>query len=123
MSILDVLDDPDFAAADYTVTRTPVGSYGVDGLHDPGTPTTFTMRASIQPQRGQVLKVGPEGQTGENVRVAYGDTKLRSAPIPDYFTYDDGTGSATWKVFDAQPWDAFGESGCVSYIAKQGVPG
>lgn len=118
MSFLDLLSDPEFGGANYTVTRTALGAHGADGLYVAGAPSTFTMNASIQPQRGQVLKVGPEGQTGESVRVVYSDVYLIAAPHPDSFTYD----GATWKVFEVNPWDAFGEDPCVSYIAKIGVP-
>lgn len=64
----------------YTVTRPAVGTYGSDGVHVAGAPSTFTITASIQPATGRQLMVLPEEQRAQEVRAVYTNTALLAKP-------------------------------------------
>lgn len=80
MSLLDCITRFSTAAADgtpggYVVTRTPSGTF-VNGRYTPGTPTTFTIDAVVEPDSGREIKVLAEGQFAEDTKVLWTSTQL-----------------------------------------------
>lgn len=67
----------DYETGTYTVTRTTPG-VPVDGIIPPGTPSTFTIDASVQPVDGATLKDMPEGQLADESRVIFTQTELKT---------------------------------------------
>ncbi|HEU4402346.1 MAG TPA: hypothetical protein VFT43_09590 [Candidatus Polarisedimenticolia bacterium] len=60
-----------------TVTRPAPGAY-VDGVYAAGAPSTFAVRASVQPLRGRELEALPEGRRSRAAYRVYTDTLLRT---------------------------------------------
>lgn len=119
MSLLDSIAD--FSTGTYTVTRTPTGSYTL-GRYTPGTPTTFTITASVQPFGGREIKVLPEGQFAEDVRVLFTATELFTmspADVPDTISI----GSENYSVFKIEgPWIMPDSTHYRVFVARQRVP-
>ena len=65
-------------AKPYTARRFPANSV-VDYRQVEGTPTEFTIRASVQPVTGEELQLLPEGRRSRRVLKAYTPTVLRTA--------------------------------------------
>ncbi|TLX12145.1 hypothetical protein [Rhizobium sp. MHM7A] len=59
--MIDVAIAIDGEAVNVSLTRLAAGSYNADGNWVPGAPTTSTIRAAIQPVRGNQLMDMPEG--------------------------------------------------------------
>lgn len=74
--------------------------------------------SSIQPQRGRELLVGPDGQTGDDVKLVLTRFELRPTPgSPDAVAYDGDT----WEVFHVETWRAFGGTHYRAAMARQKV--
>lgn len=104
MSLVDVIAS--FKTGDYTVTRTPKGATTL-GRYTAGSPSTFSIAASIQPVAGRELQALPEAQHGEEVRVIYTTTELKTRDPgfePDTIEID----SEDWTIFRFERWQAFG---------------
>lgn len=96
------LTSPLFQSGTYTVTREAVGSY-VNGDWTPGSESTFTVDADLQPLSGNDLKVLPEGQHGEELQKMYLATELFTAKdtvAPDKVTID----GAFWRVINVRKY-------------------
>lgn len=121
MSLIDCITRFSTAAADgtpagYVVTRTPLGSY-VTGRYVAGTPTTFTMDASIQPFGGE-LEVLPDGVLPSDIRVIYSATQLKEEAPPDSLVI----AGETYAVFNVDgPFTMSGISLWRSFAARQRV--
>lgn len=116
MGLRDVITR--FATGTYTVTRYATGALAT-GVFTPGSSSTFSIVACVQPQRGREIKVGPEGQTGADVKVVYTKTEVRATPgSPDVVTVDGDP----FKVFEVERWDAWGDNHYRAYVARQTVP-
>jgi hypothetical protein len=90
------------ATGTYTVTRTAAGDFGggfpislggglasnEDGRYRPGTSSTFTISASVQPARGRDLLRLPEGQRTREVIAIFTATALQTAAAPGGATAD-----------------------------------
>lgn len=63
------------AAGAYTVTRRAAGTYP-GGVATPGTPSTITIEAAVQPLAGRDLKRLPEGRRAEEARTVFTVTEL-----------------------------------------------
>lgn len=103
-SVIDLSDVVlDLASGSYTVTRTTPGGYGTDGRFVPGTPSTLTIQASVQPARGQDLLLLPEGMRTEETLKVYSPTRLftqGAGQDPDVIT----VAGITYKVMTAEQW-------------------
>lgn len=76
------------------LTESP-GSY-VEGLFVPGTRSTITIQASIQPVSGEDMITAPEGRRTQDMIKVYTSTELKQA--------DEGTGQQP----DIVVWQGFG---------------
>lgn len=119
MSLLASIDD--FATGTYTVTRTPAGAY-VNGRYSPGSPTTFTINAVVEPFGGREIHVLPEGQFAEDVKVLYTATELLTmspTDVPDTVAI----GGDNYSVFRIDgPWIMPDSTHYRIYVARQRVP-
>lgn len=59
-----------------TITRTTAGAY-VNGLFVPGTPSSITIQASVQPVTGEDIKALPEGRRLDDYVKVYTDSDLQ----------------------------------------------
>lgn len=64
---------------------------------------------SIQPAPGEVLERMPEGFRANDVKIAYGRTRLRPAnpkiqQLSDMIEFDDGDGVDRWEVDAVADW-------------------
>lgn len=90
--------------ATLTVTRTASGSY-VGGDFTPGTTSTLTLTANVQPIKGLELLNFPEGQRTRGILRVYTDVALQTADeatgqAADTFTYN----GHTWQVQQVQDY-------------------
>jgi len=98
MSLIDA-----FSTGTYTVSRAVESTYGLDGILVPATSSTFKIVASIQPLSGQALRNLPQGQQGDNVRIIYTSTELKTRTDgfePDIVTIN----GEPWEVSVIQRW-------------------
>ncbi len=117
MSILDTLYS--FQTGVYTIKRT-VPSPPVDGVFGPGTTSTFTVRACIQPAReiarvmpARELREGEHLQTVYDVMMMHTDTEVTTATQAhdaDVVVYE----GADWTVIRAEKWVYPGPMGTVT---------
>lgn len=117
MALQDVINAAGFKTGDYTVTRVVAGSY-VSGLYVPGGTSTLSIEASIQPATGRDLQVLPEGQHGQETKVVYTTTELRTRRTthdPDKITID----GETWECVTDERWEAFGGTHYRVYATRQ----
>lgn len=90
----------------YTVTRRAAGTW-VKGKHLPGSPSTFEIRASVQPMSGEELLRLPEGMQTSEVRRLFTATKLVARAgnaVPDEVAIDDDR----WEVQLVESWHSLG---------------
>lgn len=89
---------------DLTVTRQQPGQY-VDGIFQPGTTETLTVRASVQPVSPDDVQLLPEGKRNRQAFTLYSDAEINVA--------DDQTTTAgdrvdidgdTYQATARQPW-------------------
>lgn len=108
MSLLDSIFG--FQTGVYTVTRRPVGT-NVNGIYVPSTsPTTFTIRAVIQPAveiarvtAGRDLREREQNQQVDDVQIVHTDTEIKTrTPTndPDIVSYDGDN----WTVIRVEKW-------------------
>jgi hypothetical protein len=74
----------------YTVKRYANGT-NANGHYTPATPTTITIKASVQPLSGRDLKDLPEGQRADDLRTLYTTTRLYTVSAngnPDVITIE-----------------------------------
>lgn len=110
----------------YVVTRTQRGTT-FRGRTSLGAQSTLTINASVQPIKGNDLKLLPEGRRSEESRVVYTDTQLliggyEQPTEADVVTID----GEDWEAHHVEVWrDAL--SGNVGYrcivTVKRGSPG
>lgn len=115
MSVLGAIAS--FSTGTYTRTRYAAGTT-TDGVYTPGSASTTSIVASVQPVRGAELKALPEGRHADHSRVVYTETELRVSPVPDRVTIN---GDA-FEVFKAEPWGAFGETYYRAMVSRLVVP-
>lgn len=105
----------------YTVAREGSGTY-VDGILQVGAADTpFSIVASIQPASGRDLKNLPEAQHGEETRVVFTTTELRTrtpAGAPDTVMID----GEPWTVVRVERWQHWGTTHYRAYISRGLVP-
>lgn len=108
-------------AAEYTVTRTATGGYSA-GRYTAGAASTLTIVAVVEPFGGREIKVLPEGQFAEDVRVLYTATELltmSATVVPDSVSID----GENYSVFRINgPWILRGREHYEVYVARQRVP-
>lgn len=100
----------------YTVTRRAAGAY-VDGRYQPGATSTVEIVASVQPVTGRTLQDLPEGQRGEETRVVYTETEIRShgpGIEPDRITLD----GETWICIRSERWQGLGGTHWRAYFQR-----
>jgi len=83
----------------YTVTRRATGEV-VRGRIQPGTPTTFTIDASVQPLGTRELLRLPEGMRARERRLVFSPVQLFSGPSPDTLVIEGWE----WEVEGAEDW-------------------
>jgi hypothetical protein len=118
MSLRDAIDV--FKTGDYIVRRTVEGSY-TKGIYTPGGVAEFPVAASAQPTAGRDLQVLREAQHGEEIKVLFTRTELRTrepGQEPDRVVIK----GEEWEVKSAVEWDAFGESHWIITVARQVTP-
>ena len=109
-----------FATGTYTVTRT-TRSTNLLGRTIPGTSTTFTMSASIQPMTGNAIKGGNDVTEAEDIRIVYTRTALNTLTAthaPDVITI----GAESFKVFKVESFSAISGGHYRAHIARQLTP-
>ena len=93
------------ARASYTVTRFAQGAYE-NGRFVRGAPTQFTIRALIQPTRGQDLLRLPEGERTRELVTIYTTDELHTANAPGGAAADRVTWRGeTYEVQGVERWD------------------
>ena len=100
------LGAPLFVTGTYTVTRQATGAY-VAGVWVPGSGSTFTLDAGVQPINGADLRLLPEGQHVEELRKLYTATQLftaRDNKAPDTIAID----SESWRVIQVRKYSIRG---------------
>ncbi len=106
----------------YTATRTTDGGgYDADGLAIAGSASTFSVAGSLQPVSGRELRDLPEGQRGDETRVIYTLTELRtrtSTHRPDVLAID----GEPWTVIKVERFDAFGDTHYRAYVSRTSKP-
>ena len=126
MSLLDTITRFSTAAADgtpsgYVVTRTPAGTY-VNGRYTPGTPSTFTIDAVVEPSSGREIKVVAEGQYAEDTKVLWTSAALQTmspTTVPDLVTI---TGDSYSVATIGGPWNMSGVTIYKVSVARQRIP-
>lgn len=109
-----------FSTGTYTVTRTLAGSYTA-GRYAAGAVSTFDVVACVQPVSGRDLQSLPEAQRGDEVKVVYCATELRTrtpAQEPDTVAIE----GESYEVFRVERWDAFGEVHWRAYTSRLVTP-
>lgn len=119
----------DHKTGDYTVTRKTGGSWSEDGRYTPGAESTLLISASVQPAGAELTDL-PEGQSVDDVKVIYTETRLygRKPGTPQVDPEDDDVGridpdivsidDEDYRVFKVAKWDHWGETHFVAYAAK-----
>lgn len=100
----------------YTVTRQRAGAH-VKGRYTPGATSAVQIVASIQPVTGRTLQDLPEGQRGEETRVVFTETEIRSrAPgvEPDRITID----GESWTCIRSERWQGLGGTHWRAYFQR-----
>lgn len=122
MSLNEAIDSLGTGA--YTVTRT-TGETIVDGILVPGTTSTFSINAVIEPATGLQRVTGGfemisgyDGQKTQDVQVVYTRTQLNvrtPTTAPDQVTFR----GRQYIVFRCEPWDlaSYGSNNEVHYRA------
>jgi len=126
MSLLDTLTRFSTAVADgspagYVVTRTPAGTY-VNGRYTPGTPTTFTIDAVVEPGSGREIKVLAEGQYAEDTKLLWTSAVLQTMSptnVPDQIVI---TGDLYSVATIGGPWNMSGVAIYKILVARQRIP-
>lgn len=93
----------DLASGVYTITRITPGTYGTDGRFVPGTQSTFTIQASVQPLDGRDLLRLPEGLRTHELLKVYSPTQLfvqGAGQDPDVITLQ----ATPYQVEVAEQW-------------------
>lgn len=119
MSFADIIDD--FTTGSYSVARKTSNGYDIHGRALPGTPSTLTITASVQPLTGKDLMTLPEGQRSEQTQWLYTSTELRtgaSASSPDIVTID----GEPWTVVSVETWRTPDETFYKCRVARRSVP-
>ena len=119
MSLLDSIAA--FKTGDYTVTRRTLGTYDANGRLVPGTPSTFSISASIKPASGRTLKTLPEAYHSEEVRTVYTVTELKTltpAGDGDSIAID----GEDWYVFQTKRHGAVSGGHTRALIARKKTP-
>jgi hypothetical protein len=96
-----------FKTGDYVVTRTVASTYNGNGVLVPGSTSTLTIEACVQPLGGRELRRLPEGLRNKEARQVYTPTELRTAQTgnePDSIAI----GSNSWQVQTCEPWAELG---------------
>jgi hypothetical protein len=86
----------------FTVTRYAAGTY-TEGGYVAGTTSTFSIKASVQPVKGQELMRLPEGERLRDYLAVYTDTQLRSLQddkAPDRISIE----GYTYEVVAVDDW-------------------
>lgn len=80
----------------------PVGDYDDNGLYVSGTPTEFTVQASVQPADGQTLESLPHGRREKGAYVLYTDTPVFTVneDNPDVVTLF----GKPYEIVRSEPW-------------------
>jgi hypothetical protein len=99
---LEVLSDPDFLI-DLTVERRTAGVY-TDGLYVPGTASSLTIPASVQPANAEDFQNLPEGERFGGSQLLY--TLLELVGSKDLAKADKVINylGVNWKIVHVEPW-------------------
>jgi hypothetical protein len=107
-----------FAADEpYVVQRAAQGSY-VDGVFVPGTSSTLSIRAAVQPLTGRDLLELPEGHHASEVRLVFTTTELRSLS-PDSAADIVVIDGINWRVVEVSRWDFDGDTHYRAMVSKR----
>jgi hypothetical protein len=104
----------------HTVTRQSPGTY-VQGRYTPGTESTFTVVASVQPVTGRDLQDLPEGQYANEVKKLYTAVELRTRH-PDSEPDRINIYGETYTVIQVNRWDGFGDKHYKVLVSRREVP-
>ena len=110
----------DHKTGDYTVSRRAAGHYVKGKWVGIGSPSTFSISASVQPVVGDLVDV-PEGQSVNDVKVLFTETYLHSRTAgeePDEIEID----GANYYIWSVKKWDHWGETHYVVTCTKTDVP-
>lgn len=104
----------------YTVTRAASGTYTKGQRVAGAAPTTFAIVASVQPVLGAELMDLPEGQRGDEVRVAWTTTFVWTAR-PGFEADEITLDGEQWIAIRARRYEAFGGTHYEVYFARAKV--
>ena len=99
MSIDDLSDVIAQEAVPLTITRTAAPSMSL-GRPSPGSPSTVSITASVQPLPTKELMLVPEGMRNRGVCKLFTKTELLTLPMPDRFTYK----GELWEIVEVKNW-------------------
>lgn len=104
----------------YTVTRTTNGTL-TKGKAGVGSSSTLLAAGSLQPVTGRNLMALPESWRGDEIRILYTLTELRTISEthqPDRLTID----GESWLVVKVERFDAFADTHYRVYVARRALP-
>lgn len=96
-----------FKTGTYTVSRSASGSYGASGRYTEGSPSSFSIVASVQPLGGRDLQRLPEGMQTKELLSIYTSTELKtesSGHTPDIVTIN----GEQYQVQEVERWVELG---------------
>lgn len=114
--ITDMLADPAYTAS-YTVTRTAAGTT-TKGRYTPGSTSTPSIVASVQPLTGRELQILPTLEHGEERRKLYTTTELY-ARVPGYEADTVSIGGEDWKVIKVEKHTGFGATYYKAIVSRK----
>lgn len=118
MSLIGVIGE--FATGTYEVTRAAARVIDSDGRVGAASPSTFEVRASIQPPNGRDLQRLPEGERTDEMLMVYCAEELRTRRAdaePDKISIR----GEDYEIRRVEQWDAFGEVHWRAWAAKIGA--
>lgn len=110
-----------FATGTYSVARRAAGTYTAGRLVAGASEASFDIVACVQPASGRELQVLPEAQHGEEVKLIFTTTELRTrTPThdPDVITI---SGEA-YEVFKVETWEAFDDVHYKAFAKRVPLP-
>lgn len=109
-----------FQTGSYTVTRTAAGTHTA-GRYTPGSTSTFTVDAVVQPVTGREFVPMPECPAGHENKLVHCTTALATLAggRADRIALDGGE---PWVVYHAEFWSHTGETFCRALVSRAVTP-
>ena len=109
-----------FQTGTYTVTRTAAGTTTA-GRYTPGSTSTFSIDAVVQPVTGREFTPMPEPPAGHETKLLHTVTALQTLGLAraDRVALDGGE---PWVVYHTEGWSHIGETFTRALVSRAVVP-